>query len=97
MQENNTFMQLAQKQVELFQNNNIAWMDAMVTSDCIKGIMCIAYRAFVREKKITAIEDMPIGEKKKLWEQAKEFAKNRLNQQEMVDLCRSLLTLEYML
>lgn len=91
------FYNLAKEQSELFQKDNIAWMECLITCECTKSIMEIGYNVLVRSKKIDPIEAMLIEEKEKLWESAKEFAKERLNNKELIRVCKGLVTLEFLL
>ncbi len=94
---NSPFLDLARKQAELFQNDNINWMETLITCECTKSIMEIGYNVLVRQKVITPIEDMAQEDKLKLWESAKEFANGRLDQKQLVRVAKSLLTLESLL
>lgn len=90
-------MDLAKSQVALFQKDNTTWMDLLITSDCIRGIMFTAYNSLVRDRKIKAIEDMEQGDKENIWLSAKEFAKDRLNDEQLIELSKGLVSLEYLL
>lgn len=91
------FMDLAKKEVESFQNNNLVWMECLVTCDCTKSIMEIAYRTLVRERKIKAIEEMDHASKENIWSTAKEFSKDRLDTEGLIKMAKSLIALEYLL
>ena len=97
MSQGSSFYQLAVKQAEIFQKDNVAWMGAMVTSSCIKSIMCYAYGGLVRDGKIKPIEDMTLDEKTNLWNQAKEFSNGQLDQSGLVQVAKTLITLEFLL
>jgi len=97
MTKNSPFLDLARKQVDLFQNDNVGWMETLITSDCIKSIMELGYKILVRDGKITAIEKMDQAEKESLWNSAGEFAKGRLGREDLVRVCRGLVALEYFL
>lgn len=92
-----TFMTLARKQAELFQNNHVVWMDAFVGSDCIRHIMLVAYNILVKDRKMKRIEDMLEDEKRNIWLTTEEFSKGRLDSGDKADMCRGLLSLEYIL
>lgn len=91
------FLDLARKQADLFMNNNIAWIESLVTTDCIKSIMEIGYNVLVRQKAIVEIGKMPIEEKENLWESTKEFCRDRLTVVEMKRVAKALICLEYLL
>lgn len=93
----NPWMETAKKQVELFQNDNVAWMNVFITSEAIKTIMETAYRVLTREKKVVEIENMAQSDKKTLWETANDFAKGKLAKDELIRVCKGLVALEYLL
>lgn len=93
----NPFLDLAIKQVELFQQDNVAWMECLIICECTKSIMEIGYNNLVRQKVITEIEKMSLEEKNKLWELTKEFCAGRLSAHEMKRVAKGLVCLEYLL
>lgn len=92
-----SFLNLAKQETEVFQQNHVAWMECLVTCDCTKSIMELGYKILVRQNKIIPIEKMAQTDKENLWEQAKDFAKNRLDREGLIKMCRGLITLEYFL
>lgn len=97
MTQNSPFLDLARKESEIFQKDNIAWMECLVTCDCTKTIMELGYKILVRQNKITPIEKMAQVDKENLWGQARDFAKGRLDREGLMKMCRGLITLEYFL
>lgn len=93
----NSFFELARKQADIFQKDNVAWMGVMVTSNCIKSIMCYTYGGLVRDRKIKAIELLPDDEYSNLLVQAEEFSKGQLDQGGVIQVAKTLITLEYLL
>ena len=59
--------------------------------------MELAYNILVRSKRMTAMQNLAQPEKETLWLQAKEFANGRLEQKDLIRVCKALLTLEYFL
>lgn len=97
MIEENSFIGLAKKQVLLFEKDHISWMNLLVTSVCVRKIMFMAYNSLVNHKNIRPIQDMSEKEKSTIWESAKEFAKDRLKKDELVQVSKALISLEYLL
>lgn len=97
MTRSSPWLELAKKQVIMFQNDNVNWMETFVMSDCIKSIMEVSYKILVREKIFPPIEDMDIEDKRNVWLTAGEFAKGRLDDLERAKVCKGLLALEYLL
>lgn len=91
------FLELAKKQVELFQNDNSAWMECLVTCDCTKSIMELGYNILVRQNKIIPIEKMYQTDKENIWNAAREFSRGRLNKQGLIKMSKGLVVLEYLL
>jgi len=96
MNQNSSF-ELARKQADIFQKDNVAWMGAMVASSCIKSIMCYAYGGLVRDGKIKDIELLPDEEYSNILVQAEEFSKGQLDQDGIKQVAKVLITLEYLL
>lgn len=88
---------LGLKQIALLQDNNVAFMDGLVTCDSIRGLMHRIYTAFVARKLINPIEQMEIKEKEDLWMLTKEISSDRLDTGESVKLSRILYCMEFLL
>lgn len=97
MTKNSPFLDLARKEAETFQKDNVAWMECLVTCECTKTIMELGYKILLRQNKIIPIEKMAQTDKENLWGQARDFAKNRLDIEGLIKICRGLITLEYFL
>ena len=93
----NPWIELGNKQAALFINNNIAYMNLLVTGDCSRHILNSVYRILVGQRKIPELEKMSVDEKKIIWETAKEFSKDRLDKEKLIELAKSLYVLEYLL
>lgn len=92
-----SFLNLARQEAETFQQNHVAWMECLVKCDCTKTIMELGYNILVRQNKIIPLEKMPQQEKENIWEQAKDFAMDRLDKEGLIRMCRGLIILEYFL
>jgi len=74
-----------------------AWMMGLATATVAKYIMIRAYNRMVLEKKLPAMESLPVDRKEVLWDTAKDFATGRLTKQELVEFCRCLYVFDYFL
>ena len=96
----NDWIELGKKQATSFINarDNLSHLKTIAVLQGPKKIFLICYCIFWRSKKIIKIEEMTVEEKQKTWEMAKEIADGRLKTiEEMKDLCRCLIALEYIL
>lgn len=93
----NSWLELGKKQADLFTSNNIAYMELLVTGDCNRSILNTCYNILIRTKKIKPIEDWEVGDKRNVWETAKETAKDRMDNEGLIELSKALITLEYFL
>lgn len=90
-------MAIGKKQAELFVANNIGYCEFMVTATTPRTILNLVYNYLVRDGKITALENLTLDEKRMSWETAKDFAKGRLNETELIEVVKSLHALEFLL
>jgi hypothetical protein len=90
-------VEVGQKQAALFHQNNVVYIDCLVKYKTIRTLMVAVYNSLVFNKKIDRIENLLIEEKAALFESAKDFAKETLDTKQMINLCKSLYTLEYLL
>lgn len=88
---------LVHKHIEMFNNDSTVYCELMVTAPGHRGILHRAYNRFVREKKITALQDMTMSEKVSVGEMAKEIAKGRLDRASLIELAENLIVIEYLL
>jgi hypothetical protein len=88
---------LAIKQLETFQKDQIGYLNGLVGCDSVRVLMNNIYGSFVRANRFTAIEDLPIDQKKELWLTAKDFSKDRLNNEGMIQMAHVLYLMEYLL
>lgn len=88
---------LGKRQVEIFLNDNLLYIECLIKFNCSRIILNEAYRYLVCVKAITAIEDLPIDEKEKLWLTTKDFCVGRLDLKRAIELSKALYTIEYFL
>jgi len=88
---------LGRKQMELFLNDNLLYMECLVKFDTPRKILNQSYRSLISRNIIPAIETFPVEQKKDLWETAKEYSAQRLDQQKTIELAKALITIEYFL
>src|ERR1043166_4703677 len=91
------WMDLAIKQSRLFMEDNVNYMNALVTCDSIRNVWVCAYDGLVRLHYLGPVEGLPISEKNNVWETAKEIAADRLNLSKTIELSKSIYCLEYVL
>lgn len=88
---------LALKQLELFQKDQLAYLNALIGCDTVRVLMNNIYKAIVSSGRLTAIDDLPVGDKKELWLTAKDFSQDRLNNEGMIQMAHVLYLLEFLL
>lgn len=91
------WINIGKKQTNDFMNNNVGFIEGLITLDVPIKLMLLCYKSLVIKRLIKELELLPIDQKNTIWEQAKEFANDRLNKDQLIDLCRSLYALEYLL
>lgn len=78
--------------------DNKAYLIPLVGLSVPRQIFLMCYKFLWKAKKIPTIEELTPEGKQKTWETAKEIGGDRFKTiEEMKDLCRLLLTLEYLL
>jgi hypothetical protein len=78
--------------------DQVAYLKAVAVLDVPKKNLLSCYYIFCRDKSIPLIEDLSDDDKQKTWETAKEIADGRVaTVEEMKDLCRCLVALEFLL
>lgn len=91
------FLELARKQVFLFELDNVSYMRTLVNAQSIRNIMIGGYNSLLVGNKLTPIESLPPEQKTTMWETAKEIAVGKLDTEKLIELCKALCCLEYML
>ena len=93
--ENDQWIIFGAKQMDVFDQNNIAFCNCLVLGDGLRTSMNEAYRAIVKHGFAPRIEELPQHEKEKYWFQAKDIAgQNYLNREQMIELSKALYVLE---
>lgn len=78
--------------------DNLQYLKDLAVLSVPKQVFLLAYNVLHRSKKILTIEFLSPEDKNKTWETAKEIADGRItSNEEMKDICRCLITLEYLL
>lgn len=90
-------LDLGRKQAAMCNDNSVTYINCLITADGIRALMVLVYNSLVSTKRIQKIQNLSIEEKNTLWVQTKEFADNKLNLQETINLSKSLYAIEYLL
>lgn len=93
----NIYLEIGKAQVELFYQNNLDYINSLVTCDSIRGLMNSIYNFLTDTKKIEKIETLELEYRQSLWDQTKEYAAGRLDKKKAIELSKALYTLEYLL
>lgn len=91
----NQWIELGRKQYAVFENDSLNYINCLVANTSMRTVLNCVYDSLVGRKEMIPIELLNQENKLALWEGAKEFSKGTLNQQQMIDLSKSLYTLEY--
>lgn len=92
-----SWIDLGKKQAALFMQDNVTYIEILVTGDCSRAILHTCYNILVRQNNLIPIEQLPPTEKTNLWESGKEFANGRLDEKKGIELVKALYALEYLL
>jgi len=92
-----SLLELGKKQAELFISNNLVYADCLVKFDSCRSIMNTCYRILVNSNEIVPIEEIKKEDKLNIWDTAKELSKDRLDRNQLIELVKALVTLEYFL
>jgi len=90
-----SFADLVKKQVDLFQNNNVAWMSVMASSWAIQEIMGMGYGKLLRSGKIKPVYE--VEDQESLWRSVDEFSNGQTDEMIRHRIAKCLITLEYYL
>lgn len=90
---------IGMRQAELFNANNIPYMELMVNGISLKNLLNSCYKSLIVTKKIVPIENLPTEEKQRLFEIIKEFEKEcePLDKDGVIHACRAMHSLGYYL
>ena len=91
------FYELARHQFNLMMSNKFNYCEILVNCYCPRHFLVMAYQRLVRLRKIGAVEDMYQQDKESAWEMAKDIAKGRLRKDQLIELVKAMLAIEYFL
>lgn len=91
------FLDLGQKQAQLFLASNMVYCEVLVTCNCPRQLLVMSYNQLVRQGKLIAIEDLRLQDKEAAWQTAKDIAKGRLGRKALIEVVQALLAIEYFL
>lgn len=72
-------------------------MSCLVKFNSQRYILLWCYASLVGNKKIKLMEALDKDDKESIWAMAKEIADGRINKNDVIELCKALYTLEYLL
>lgn len=93
----NDMLELGRKQAQMFQDNNIAYCETLVTCLSPRHILLTVYSQLVRLHKITAYEDLLQEDLEEARQMTLDIAKGRLSNRELRELAKALLAIAYFL
>lgn len=82
------------KQMELFDRDNITYVNCLVFGEGMRKSMIEVYRAIVKYGIVPKIEDLPVPEKEKIWLRANAVAENRIAKEQLIELSKALYVIE---
>lgn len=89
------WIQFGAKQMDAFDQNNIAFCNCLVFGEGLRRCMVEVYKAIVKYKFAPEIEYLPIAEKEELWLRAKAVAGEMLlSKEQMIELSKALYVIE---
>lgn len=93
----NLWIEMGKMLAQSFEKDNVSFMKALPMCDVPKKALLGCYNIFLSNK-MPRIEDLPDEQKASLKSLAIEISDNRLKKvEELIDLCRCLFALEYLL
>lgn len=88
------WIQLGIKQMDIFDQNNEAYMSMLVNGTSLVSIWKVVYERAIALKVLTPLDETPSDYKRLLWREAYDLSKGKLNKEEMSSLCRALYTMK---
>lgn len=82
------------KQMELFDKDNVTFVNCLVFGEGMRKSMIEVYRAIVKYGIAPKIEDLPVLEKEKIWLRANAVAENRIAKDRLIELSKALYVIE---
>lgn len=96
----NEWIKIGMKMLNDFNNakDQTEYFKCLAVLSVPKQNILLCHNILVRSGKIPLIENLPLVDREKMWEMAKELADGRLKTiEEMKNFCRCLLTFEYLM
>lgn len=84
-------------QSDLFMDDNEGYIECLITLAVPIKIMMLCYHGLIYEKSLVPINKLSDEERSKLWEEAKVYAKGRLDKNQLINLCCALHCLKSIL
>lgn len=94
MKQNDPWLLLGIKQMDVFDDNPVVYMNCLVAHPVLREIWRMVYTRAVFKKMLTPIEQVPVDIKNQLWTEAKEMGAGLLNHEETIVLSKALLTIK---
>jgi hypothetical protein len=92
--ENDHWIIFGVKQMELFDKDNVTYVNCLVFGEGMRKSMIEVYRAIVKYGIAPKIEDLPVAEKEKIWIRANAVAENRIAKDQLIELSKALYVIE---
>lgn len=93
--ENDQWIIFGAKQMDVFDRDNVAFVNCLVFGEGLRNSMIEVYKAIVKYKIAPRIEELPVPEKEKLWLRANAVAEKRLmDKEQLIQLSKSLYVIE---
>jgi hypothetical protein len=89
---------IGRKETELFEEDNMKYLDTLTWSGLRRGIMVWVYNDLSRDKKLTRIEDLDQDTKKQMWNTVREMCAGKTDDKKiMIEIAKSFYLIEYFL
>ncbi len=80
--------------VEQFEKDNLFFIECLVTMSAVREIMIMVYKILVFDKKISPIEQWDLILKESIWNDAKQMAAGRLDNEQCIRFAKCLYVLK---
>lgn len=78
-----------------FEKDNSFFIECLIKFSAVRKIMVMGYFRLLKDGKIVPIENLHNDEKISFWNDAKEFAAGRLDNDQCIEFTKCLYTLKY--
>ena len=87
---------IGRKEVQVFEGNNLAYVDNLIFCNCRRHLMVWIYAYLVGCKKTKKIEDLEPEVKKEMWAFEKEICAGKTeDKKRMIEIAKVFYTIEY--